>query len=82
VNVIEQNSAEIFDQFLAAISEQQIDRALKEKVEAAIREMKQDFGSGSFGDKYRAFVSLVADHLTILGPIGGPYLPVIANLIK
>jgi hypothetical protein len=82
VNVIDQTSPEVLHELLLAIGQHRIDRAIKEELQAAINEMKSNFGSNTFGEKYRIFMSVLADHLAVLGPIVGPFLPALANLIK
>ncbi len=51
------------------------------KVEASINEMETSFGSDSFKDKYQNFMSILADHMQVLGPVVAPYLPMLAALM-
>lgn len=82
VNVIEQADPEVFRDLVAALNQNDVDQNIRQTLEPAIEEMRRAFGSTTFGEKYRAFLSLIADHIAVLGPIVGPFLPALGDLIK
>jgi hypothetical protein len=80
VNVVNDPSAELFEQLLTAIQVSEADASEKAAVEAAVEEMRSTHGSPRFADAYVRFTSLLADHIQIFGPILAPYLPALARL--
>ena len=71
---------ELLDRVVASIREAKLPTDVSTKAEAVIGEMKASQPS-SLKDKYLAFVGVVSDHMGVLGPIVGPYLPAITSLI-
>lgn len=47
-----------------------------------IVEMQNCYGSDSFKTKYQNFMSMLADHIQVIGPLVAPYLPVLATLVS
>jgi hypothetical protein len=85
VNVVNDPSAEVFEQLLKAIGASAADAAEKAKLEASVREMRDAYGSPGFVDAYVRFTAIMADHIQILGPlvpIVAPYLPALARLLS
>lgn len=73
-------SPEVFSQLIEAIE------ALKgaaeyEVISSGIQEMEATYGTKSFKAKYQKFMSILADHMQILGPVVAPYLPALAALV-
>lgn len=73
-------SPEVFSQLIEAIE------ALKgaaeyEVISSGIQEMEATYGTKRFKAKYQKFMSILADHMQILGPVVAPYLPALAALV-
>ena len=81
VNVVDQAPPEVFQQLLAAVRGTTADPELVAEMVAAIKDMQRDYNSDNFADRYRSFMSVLADHMQVFGPVVGPYLPVLAQLV-
>lgn len=82
----EQNSTqtdsnnELFNNLLDAlisIQNPEITTQISENVE----EMRSTQGTDSFKENYQKFMSLLADHMQVLGPVVAPFLPALAALM-
>ncbi|EGQ7821228.1 hypothetical protein DC894_RS23310 [Vibrio parahaemolyticus] len=78
--ITNQNQPEVFSQLLEAIESVKHDASYTE-VQSSIREMESNYGTDSFKDKYQSFMSVLSNHITVLGPIVAPCLPALAALI-
>lgn len=78
--ITNQNQPEVFAQLLEAIESVKNDASYTE-VQSSIREMEVNYGTDSFKDKYQSFMSVLSNHITVLGPIVAPCLPALAALI-
>ena len=81
INIVNEDSPEVFKQLLAAIRKADIQTEPKTKIESAVQGMQQSYGRPSFGEKYQTFMSILADHIQVFGPIVAPYLPTLTSLI-
>lgn len=81
VNVVHEQPAQVFADLLTAIRAANADREQLRSLEDAVLEMQQTYGEQNFSSKYRAFMSVLADHIQVFGPIVAPYLPTIAALV-
>ena len=43
--------------------------------------MRSTQGTDSFKENYQKFMSLLADHMQVLGPVVAPFLPALAALM-
>jgi hypothetical protein len=80
INVASDANAELFRQMLVAIRESTADNEARAKLERATQSMQSNIGTASFGEAYRSFMSVLADHMQVFGPIVAPYLPALARL--
>jgi hypothetical protein len=80
VNVVKDVSAEIFEQLATAIRTSGAYAAEKATLEDSVHEMQNLYGSAGFANAYVRFMSLLADHIQVFGPIVAPYLPALARL--
>lgn len=76
-----QNTPEVFETILAAIREAEADSGAKEALASAVEEMRNVSGSQSFVSKYHQFMSVLADHAQVFGPVIAPYLPALGALL-
>lgn len=73
-------NAELFSQLLEAlqsVKQQEITAQLCDNVE----EMRSSQGTQSFKEHYQHFMSLLSNHITVLGPIVAPFLPALAAIV-
>ncbi|EDJ9086177.1 hypothetical protein GFI45_14100 [Salmonella enterica subsp. enterica] len=76
-----ENNKELFDSLLDAL--QKINgSSAAEDMAAIVEEMRADNNRESFKDHYQKFISLLADHVQVLGPVITPFLPAISALIS
>jgi hypothetical protein len=54
----------------------------REELIASANVMREAAGTGSFADRYTAFMSVLSDHIQVYGPICAPYLPLIAAIFR
>lgn len=80
-NVVQQHVPEVFDQLLSAIRSANIDRVASKKIEKSVVKMQESFGTSNFAERYRSFMSLLADHIQVFSPIVAPFLPALAELV-
>lgn len=75
-------SPEIFENMLKAITASQLDRQISESISAAIDQMKNSVGKDSFPASYTNFMSMLADHIAVVGPILAPFLPALTQFLQ
>jgi len=80
INVVNDVSAEVFEQLAAAIRAATAEPKEKVTLETSVYEMRESYGTTGFADSYCRFMSIVADHIQVIGPIVAPYLPALARL--
>lgn len=81
VNIASEVASELFGQMIAAIKTKAADDAALSMIEASIEEMKTEYGTPNFLQCYTSFMSVLADHMQVFGPIVAPFLPALAKLI-
>lgn len=73
-------NAELFSQLLEAlqsVNQPEITVPLCNNVE----EMRSSQGTQSFKEHYQHFMSLLSNHITVLGPVVAPFLPALAAIV-
>jgi len=73
---------EIFTKLLDAITSANEDKRVIADLTACIEEMRSSRGSTGFKAHYQQFMSILADHMQVFGPIVAPYLPSLAALLR
>lgn len=76
VNVISTEVSKVFAQVREAVSLVP-DPSARSEIALAVDEMEQAHGSSNFLQKYQAFITSAANHMTILGPI----IPAVTGLL-
>jgi Zn-dependent oligopeptidase len=74
------SNAEFFTQLLEAlksINQPEITTPISSNVE----KMRSTQGTDSFKEHYQHFMSLLADHMQVLGPVVAPFLPGLAAIV-
>lgn len=72
---------ELFKNILAAMSNSGAAAQVVEKAANVVNEMKQARDADGFKKSYLQFMSILADHAQVLGPILAPFLPALAALL-
>lgn len=81
INIVNEEAPELFTELLAAVRASNIDGERLRLLESAVLEMEENYGKPTFSSKYLAFMSVLADHIQVFGPIVSPYLPALATLV-
>lgn len=71
----------LFSDLLKALSESKEDKKIILELATTINQMKSTQGTDGFKGHYQQFMSILADHLQIFGPIVAPFLPSLAALL-
>jgi hypothetical protein len=78
INIIQNNSSELFDKLVAFIKDQVADEKDRNALIAKTEEMRQAHGTSGFLSKYQEFMTLAANHATVLAP----FMPALAGLLS
>lgn len=81
VNVVNEVAPELFEKLLAAINAAPAQHEKVEALGSAAKAMSATYGTSSFADKYTQFMSILADHIQVFGPVVAPFLPGLAHLV-
>lgn len=71
----------LFRDILAALSKSGAEALVVQKASGIVDDMKQAKDPQGFKDSYIKFMSILSDHVQVLGPILAPYLPALAELL-
>ena len=74
-------NAELFSQLIDALKSIE-DSELRENLISSAKEMRSTQGTEKFKDEYKKFMSMLADHIQVLGPVVNPYLPALAGILS
>ena len=80
-NVASSVPAELFQQMINAVRDAAADSPARNQVERSICDMESSLGSSGFGHAYKTFMSVLADHIQVFGPILAPYLPALTGIV-
>ncbi|WP_339145215.1 hypothetical protein [Pseudoalteromonas galatheae] len=75
----EQN--EMFNELLHALITTQGTKESKEQIMGTVEEMRDTQGTASFKENYNRFMSVLADHFQVYGPVVAPFLPALAAIV-
>lgn len=71
-------SDELFSNLLDAVTKASASQEIIEKMSALIEEMRGSQGTSNFKNHYLSFMSMLADHMQVFGPLVMAYLPTLA----
>lgn len=57
------------------------DKPEYEEIKDSVKEMELSYGTETFKNKYQNFMSILSNHITVLGPVVGASLPALSALI-
>jgi len=78
---LKEGDAKLFAEILNALSKSGVEDKVFKKASEAIEEMRDSDSPESFKKSYLQFMSTLADHVQVLGPILTPYLPALSALL-
>ena len=73
-------NAELFSQLIDTLKSIE-DSELRENLISSVEEMRSTQGTERFKEEYKKFMSLLADHMQVLGSVVTPYLPALAEIL-
>lgn len=73
-------AAETFAKLFEALAHARLPGPISAAATTSAHEMRAALGTPSFAAKYQAFMSVLADHIAVLGPVVAPFLPAIAAI--
>lgn len=77
-NLIEIEPKDLFDKLRHTIQQEIADKSFSDKLSKKADELEQAQGTNKFVDKYREFIALAADHVTLLAP----FIPALSQLCR
>jgi hypothetical protein len=80
VNIVNEEMPQVFGELLNALKTTSESAAEIDSLKKAVVEMQNSYGTQNFLEKYKTFMSILSDHIQVLGPIVAPYLPALAGL--
>lgn len=79
---IETNDTEIFSELIEAIKSVSMHPEESKPITDVIIEMQATHGTASFTKHYQTFMSILADHMQVLGPVVAPFLPALSAMLR
>ena len=74
------SSDRIFAQLLDAVSNVSAVPEIRDNMTSLIEEMRGSRGTSDFKAHYDSFMATLADHMQVMGPVVGPFLPALAQM--
>ncbi len=74
------SSDRVFTQMLDAVSNVPEAPEIIDKMTSLIEEMRGSRGTNDFKTHYHSFMSMLADHIQVFGPVVAPFLPALAQM--
>lgn len=78
---VAQNDGEMLHKLLDAVRSSSLQKETVNAVTDSIEGMQSTLGTSSFKQHYQTFISALADHMQVLGPIVAPFLPALSALV-
>lgn len=72
---------QVFQGLLDALSQAAVDSSVRTKATSLVEELRDEKEPAGFRRRYTEFMSFLADHFQILGPVVAPYLPALAAVL-
>ena len=76
-NVVSVESAVLFDKLREAIQKYSLDSTVVQQLIKNVNAMESAVGTTTFGERYKEFVAVAADHMTLVAP----FLPALKQLL-
>lgn len=78
---VERADGEVLQKLLEAVRDSNLQPEAIKVVAASIENMQCTRGTSSFKQHYQTFMSHLADHMQVLGPVVAPFLPALSALV-
>jgi hypothetical protein len=83
---VEQNATmeannDVFNNLLHSLLKANIESPINDSFTGTVEEMKASQGTPLFKDHYQNFMSILADHMQVYGPVVAPFLPALAAMV-
>ncbi|WP_374246334.1 hypothetical protein [Zoogloea sp.] len=72
---------ELFAKLLDAVIAANLPKSLEAELGGAVEDLRATRGTAAFKEKYHRFMGILADHMQVLGPVVGPFLPSLAAMV-
>ena len=76
-NVVSVESAVLFDNLREAIQKSSLDSTVAQQLIQTVNAMQSAAGTKTFGERYKEFIAVAADHMTLVAP----FLPALTQLL-
>ena len=76
-NVVNVESAVLFDNLREAIQKSSLDSTVARQLIQNVKAMQSAVGTKTFGERYKEFIAVAADHMTLVAP----FLPALTQLL-
>ena len=76
-NVVSVESAVLFDNLREAIQRSSLDSTVAQQLIQNVSAMQSAAGTKAFGERYKEFIAVAADHMTLIAP----FLPALTQLL-
>ena len=76
-NVVSAESAVLFDNLREAIQKSSLDSTVAQELLQNVNAMQSAAGTKTFGGRYKEFIAVAADHMTLVAP----FLPALTQLL-
>lgn len=81
-NATTESNNELFNELLHALLKANDRGPANDKLAGSVEEMKASQGTDKFKEHYQNFMSLLADHMQVYGPVVAPFLPALAGMMS
>lgn len=72
---------ELFAKLLDAVIAANLPKPLEAELGCVVEDLRATRGTAAFKEKYHRFMGILADHMQVLGPVVGPFLPSLAAMV-
>ncbi|OOE32468.1 hypothetical protein BZG04_15205 [Salinivibrio kushneri] len=80
-HAIKNENNELFNELLNALINSSGTKESKDQIVGSVEEMRDTQGTSAFKSHYNKFMSLLADHMQVYGPVVAPFLPTLASIV-
>jgi len=72
---------ELFRELILALLASNEDKTVIDKLTSTVEEINSTQGTKDFKGHYQSFMSALADHMQVLGPVVAPFLPALSTML-
>lgn len=80
-HAVKNENTQLFNELLQALAGTKENDVAKEQIMGTVVEMRDSQGTSNFKGNYNKFISVLADHMQVFGPVVAPFLPTLATLM-